>query len=393
MHVKVSQENLADAIQTAMPAVASRSTLPILGNLFVEAESAALRIAATNLEIGIVTHANAQTIETGAITLPAREFANYVNAMPPDVIELKLNPKTQTLSIKCANNDAQIKGVDASEFPVIPTAGNTADRAGIEPDILKSLIARSVFSAAQDDSRPVLTNVLAEFVKSNVRFVTADGFRLSVACAQLARAFDKNQNKLLPAAALKMLSKLLADQDEPVFFAFSANDSQVMFELAQTSLTCNLMDGNFPDFNQIVPKSHSLRVAVNTSELQNAIKAQSIFAKESSQTLRLDIYTETKTHGAYVLVSAQSAELGQGETKLDCTIQDWNAAPDDAEPCMSVAFNAKFLSEAVSACDSPQVALELVAPEAPGVVKPIGRDDFTHVIMPMHISNMQKPIR
>lgn len=384
MKLSVLQENLAHGISTVSRAVAARSTLPILGNILLQADGSRLILSATNLEIGIVTTVPAQIHAPGAITLPAKAFADYVSAMPPDKLDLELNPKTQSVKLQCGPHTANLKGITADEFPHIPTLNGSADRAAMEPDVLKELIARAAFSAAKDESRPVLTNAQAAFHKAQMQIVTVDGFRLSVACAQLARAFTTNLTQLLPVSALLEVARLLKDQEEQVFLAFQDNETKVVFELADTTLVCNLQAGNFPDFQQIMPKTHTTRVVLNAVELANALRAEGVFARDAMQIVRLHLKPETEKRGASVELSSASAEVGDGTTVLPAEI--------DGDG-MEIAFNAKFLREAAEACFTPQVALELTNPASPGIVKPVGRDDFTHVIMPMHVGSMNKPIR
>lgn len=375
MKVSVSQENLARGIAVVNRAVATRSTLPVLGHILLATDNGRLKLAATNLEIGITHWCGAQIKNEGAITVPARQLADYVNALPPDNVEMELNAKTQTLHLKCARYDANIKGVDASEFPIIPTLGEN-NKILIEPDTLKELIAQATFSAAQDDSRPVLTGVLAKFDKDAVTFASADGFRLSVRNAVLDSKLSAPVSVIIPAKALTDVARIMGDQDAPVELAITENRSQVLFHLANTDLVSQLIDGNFPDFNQIIPKSFTTRTIMNTNELQNAVKAASVFARESSNTIRLNISSGNDMGGGRVVITAQSAETGDNVGEIDATV--------DGDP-IEIAFNARFLADVLSVLNSPQVALETSSAASPGVVKPMGRDDFTHVIMPMHI--------
>lgn len=375
MKVSVPQDNLARGISIVSRAVATRSTLPVLGHILLATEGDRLKLAATNLEIGITHWSSARVGTEGAITVPARQLADYVNALPPDTVEMELNPKTQTLHLKCARYDANIKGVDASEFPIIPTIGDDS-KILIEPDTLKELIAQAIFSAAQDDSRPVLTGVLAKFDKDSVTFASADGFRLSVRSAVLGSKLAAPVNIIIPAKALADVSRIMGDQDAPVEIAITENRSQVLFHLANTDLVSQLIDGNFPDFNQIIPKSHTTRTVMNTNELQNAVKAASVFARESSNTVRLNVSSGSDMGGGRVVITAQSAETGDNVGEIDATVE--------GEP-IEIAFNARFLADVLGVLNSPQVALETIGAASPGVVKPVGREDFTHVIMPMHI--------
>ncbi|TAH53949.1 MAG: DNA polymerase III subunit beta [Chloroflexota bacterium] len=375
MKLSVLQENLARGISIVNRAVATRSTLPVLGNILLATEGGRLKLAATNLEIGITHWCGAQVQTEGAITVPARQLADYVNALPPDRVEMELNPKTQTLHLKCARYDANIKGVDASEFPIIPTIGEN-NKILVEPDTLKELIAQSTFSAAQDDSRPVLTGILAKFDKDAVTFASADGFRLSVRSAVLGTKLSAPVSVIIPAKALQDVARVIGDQEAPVEIAITENRSQVLFHLENTDIVSQLIDGNFPDFNQIVPKSYSTRTTMNTHELQNAVKAASVFAREASNIVRLNISSGNDMGGGRVVIAAQSAETGDNVGEIDATV--------DGEP-IEIAFNARFLADVLGVLNSPQVALETSTAASPGVVKAVGRDDFTHVIMPMHI--------
>lgn len=381
MKVSVPQENLARGISIVSRAVAARSTLPVLGHILLATEGERLKLAATNLEIGITHWSSAQVKTEGAITVPARQLADYVNALPPDAVEMELNPKTQTLHLKCARYDANIKGVDASEFPIIPTIGDNSvgganQKILIEPDALKAMIAQATFSAAQDDSRPVLTGVLAKFAQDTVMFASADGFRLSVCSAELSSKLAAPVEIIIPAKALADVARIMGDQDAPVEIAITENRSQVLFHLAHTDLVSQLIDGNFPDFNQIIPKSLTTRTVMNTNELQNAVKAASVFARESSNTVRLNISSGNDMGGGRVVVTAQSAETGDNVGEIDATVE--------GDP-IEIAFNARFLADVLGVINAPQVALETIGSASPGVVKPVGRGNFTHVIMPMHI--------
>ncbi len=375
MKVSVLQENLARGISVVSRAVATRSTLPVLGNILLATDGGRLKLAATNLELGITHWAGAQVQTEGAITVPARQLADYVNALPPDRVEMELNLKTQTLHLKCARYDANIKGVDASEFPIIPTIGDN-NKILIEPDTLKELIAQATFSAAQDDSRPVLTGILSKFDKDAVTFASADGFRLSVRSAVLGTKLSAPVSVIIPAKALIDVARVIGDQEAPVEIAITENRSQVLFHLESTDVVSQLIDGNFPDFNQIVPKSYATRTLMNTHELQNAVKAASVFAREASNIVRLNISSGNEMGGGKVVVAAQSAETGDNVGEIDATV--------DGDP-IEIAFNARFLADVLGVLNTPQVALETSTAAAPGVVKPVGRDDFTHVIMPMHI--------
>lgn len=375
MKVSCLQENLAKGLSIVSRAVASRSTLPVLGNVLLATDQGRLKIAATNLELAVTCWIGAKVDEEGSTTVPARVLSDFVNSLPPERIEMELNPRTQTLHLKCARYDANIKGIDAQEFPIIPTIGD-GKRIALEPETLREMIEQVTFAAATDESRPVLTGVAAKFDKDKVTFAAADGFRLSVRNAALPTPVDQIFNVIVPAKALQEVARVSGDQEEPIELAVTENRSQVLFKLTNIEIVSQLIDGTFPDFTRIIPESHSTRTVVKTSELQNAVKASSVFARESMNTIRLQITPANDLGGGKITITATSAESGDNVGDVDATVDGGS---------VEIAFNARYLADVLNVLRSAQVALETSSASSPGVFKIVGRDDFTHVIMPMHV--------
>jgi DNA polymerase-3 subunit beta len=369
------QENLAKGLSIVSRAVASRSTLPVLGNILLSAEQGRLKLAATNLELAVTCWIGAKVEAEGATTLPARVLSDFVNSLPPDRIEMDLNVKTQTMHLKCARYDANIKGIDAQEFPIIPTLGD-GKKVSLESDTLREMIEQTTFAAATDESRPVLTGVLVKFEKDQATFASADGFRLSVRYSPLSEAVDQPVSAIIPAKALQEVARVSGDQEDPIVIAVTENKSQVLFKLTNTEIVSQLIDGQFPDFTRIIPTSHQTRTTVTTSELQNAVKASSVFAREAMNTVRLQIAPANEMGGGKVTITATSAESGDNVGDIDATV--------DGEP-VEIAFNARYLADVLNILRAPQIALETASSASPGVFRIVGRDDFVHVIMPMHI--------
>jgi DNA polymerase-3 subunit beta len=375
MKVSCLQENLAKGLSIISRAVASRSTLPVLGNVLIATDQGRLKLAATNLELAVTCWIGAKVDEDGATTVPARVLSDFVNSLPPERIDMELNVRTQTLHLKCARYDANIKGIDATEFPIIPSIGD-GKRISLEPDTLREMIEQVTFSAATDESRPVLTGVVAKFEKDKVTFAAADGFRLSVRTATLSNPVDQPVNVIIPAKALQEVARVSGDQEDPIEMAVTENKSQVLFKLTNIEIVSQLIDGVFPDVTRIIPESHATRTVVNTAELHNAVKASSVFAREAMNTVRLQIAPANDMGGGKLTVTATSAESGDNVGDIDATI--------DGAP-IEIAFNARYLADVLNVLHVPQVAIETTSSASPGVFKAVGREDFTHVIMPMHI--------
>ncbi len=375
MKVSCLQENLARGLSIISRAVASRSTLPVLGNVLIATDQGRLKLAATNLELAVTCWIGAKVDEDGATTVPARILSDFVNSLPPERIDMELNVKTQTLHLKCARYDANIKGIDATEFPIIPTIGE-GKKISLEPETLREMIEQVTFSAATDESRPVLTGVVAKFEKDQVTFAAADGFRLSVRHATLSAPVDQPISVIVPAKALQEVGRVSGDQEDPIEMAVTENKSQVLFKLTNIEIVSQLIDGVFPDFTRIIPESHATRTVVNTAELQNAVKASAVFAREAMNTVRVQIAPAGEMGAGKMTMTATSAESGDNVGDIDATV--------DGEP-VEIAFNTRYLADVLNVLHSPQVAIETSGSSSPGVIKAVNRDDFTHVIMPMHL--------
>ncbi|MBK8617042.1 MAG: DNA polymerase III subunit beta [Anaerolineales bacterium] len=376
MKVTVLQENLARGLSVVSRAVSPRSTLPVLSNILIASDEGRLRLSATNLELGITCWIAARIDEEGSTTVPARTFADLVNTLPGDQVQLMLDVKTQSLHVKGGTSNNDIKCIDAQEFPPLPVPEmdgavqlNVAD--------FKEMIQQVAFAASTDEARPVLMGVLLHVEKDKVTMVAADGFRLSVRKAQLSQAVAHPINVIIPARALNELARVATDSEEPIYMVVPKNRGQVLFRVKDVEVVSQLIDGTFPDYQQIIPRNYKSRTLVSTASLLKACKQAEIFAREGSNVARFDIkQANGEMQPSEVEISATSEETGKNETIVEATVDGGSVL---------IAFNVKFLREALEVIKTPNVALETSAANAPGVVKPVGDDNFLHVIMPMHL--------
>ena len=379
MKISCLQENLAKGLATVGRAVATRSTLPVLSNILLESDEGRLRLAATNLEVGVNCWIGARVEEEGSTTVPARLLTEFVNSLPPGQIDIELTERTQTLNLKCARFEANIKGIDASEFPDVPTAESIGgqDSLHLEAEAFRRMIDQVVFAAATDESRPILTGVLAQFHQGGLTMAAADGFRLSVATADVGVDLDTAASVIIPARALSELSRISTAQEDPIELIITPQRNQILFHLDSTDVVSQLIEGNFPDYNQIVPKSHSTRTIVATSELLKAVKVAFLFARDAANIIRFNIVPGSELTPGQVVVTGTSAEFGDNVSEIDASIEG-----DEVE----VAFNAKYMIDALSVVGTAEIALETSTASSPGVIRPVDGDDFLCVVMPMHIT-------
>ncbi len=376
MKVTVLQENLARGLSVVSRAVSPRSTLPVLSNILIATDEGRLRLSATNLELGITCWIAARIDEEGSTTVPARTFGDLVNTLPGDQVQLSLDVKTQNLHVKGGSSNNDIKCIDAQEFPPLPTPEmegamqlNVAD--------FKEMIQQVAFAASTDESRPVLMGVLLHVEKEKLTMAAADGFRLSVRKAVLSNPAAHPLNVIIPARALNELARVAADGEEPIYMVVPKNRGQVLFRVKDVEVVSQLIDGTFPDYQQIIPRNYKSRTLVSTASLLKACKQAEIFAREGSNVARFDIkQSNGEMQPSEVEISATSEETGKNETIVEATVDGGSVL---------IAFNVKFLREALEVIKTPNVALETSAANAPGVVRPVGDDNFLHVIMPMHL--------
>jgi len=375
MKVSVLQENLAQGLNVVSRAVSARSTYPILANVLVSAEEGRLKLAATDREMGITCWIGAKIQEPGATTVPARTFSDLVTTFPNETIEMELAVRTQTLHLRAGRSNAEIKGIDAEEFPPMPEPDKSG---GVELGAgdFKEMIQQVVFAASRDDARPVLTGVLITVEGKIMTMAAADGFRLSVRKAELKSAADQPMRAIVPGRALNEVARIATDDKEQISMTLPPGRGQVIFRLKNAELRCQLVEGAFPEYQQIIPDGYKTRTVVSTEAFLKAAKQAEIFARESSHIARLDIKPgEGKAPGT-MEISAQSEETGSNDSKVDASVE--------GGPIL-IAFNVRFLREVLDVMKTPNVALETSAAAAPGVVRPMGDEDFLHVIMPMHL--------
>lgn len=376
MKVTVLQENLARGLGIVSKAVSPRSTLPVLANVLIASDEGRLRLSATNLEMGITCWIPARIDEEGSTTVPARTFSDLVATLPGDQVLLKLDTATQTLNVRGGTSTNDIKCIDAQEFPPLPVP-DFEGAVQINVGDFREMIHQVAFAASSDEARPVLMGVLVQVDGDKLTMAAADGFRLSVRKAVLSTPSPAPVSAIVPSQALKELARVATDGDEPIYMVMPKGRGQVVFRVKDVEVVSQLIDGTFPDYQQIIPRSYKSRTLVSTASLLKACKQAEIFAREGSNVARFNIKSaQGDMQPSEVEISATSEETGKNETIVEATVDGGG---------LLIAFNVKFLREALEVIRTPNVALETSAANAPGVVKPVGDDQFLHVIMPMHL--------
>jgi DNA polymerase-3 subunit beta len=373
--VKVTslQENLARGLQIAGRAVSTRGSLPILGNVLLRTENGRLKLTATNLEVGINVWVPAKVDDEGAITVPAKLFTDFVNSLPPGPAELSLNVRTKTVHLKSGPYEANFKGLDAEEFPTIPVAPDKPTTK-LAKSTLRRMIGEVAFVATTDDSRPVLTGVLTTFEGDKATMAAADPYRLSVRTAPLLSKVEGKIEVIIPARSLQEVQRIIDDSEDPVEIFITPNGSQVIFHTQEADLVSRVIEGQFPNYRQVIPTGKAAtRIIVQREELLQATRLASLFARDSANMLRFQVDPSAQPP---LVISATATEIGDNTAKVDATVDGQST---------TIAFNSRFISDALGSVTAPEIALELGGPLAPGVIKIVGDDSYLHVVMPLRI--------
>jgi DNA polymerase-3 subunit beta len=376
MKVSCLQENLARGLNIVSRAVAPRTaTLPVLTHVLIATDNGRLRISATNLELGVSCWIGARVDEEGAATVPARTFQDLVNLLTPGPIDLEAT-RTQSLRVRSGKTENTIKGMDHNEFPLIP-AFDPNGAVQVDPKALKQMITQVAFAASSDESRPAMTGVLTKLEGTTITMAATDGFRLSVRTGKLLSDVGEPRTILAPRNAVTDIQRILSDQDEPVSISLAPSHGQVLFHLKDIDVVAQLIDQKFPNYEFIIPKKHDTRVVVNTAEFIKACRVAGVFARESSDTVRLSFVPADNR----LVVAARSDETGENVVELDAAE---GGVQITGQP-LEIGFNVKFLIEVLGVVDKPQTVIEASTPRSAAVIRPLGDDDFLHVLMPINI--------
>lgn len=371
MKAVVLQEEFFRGLNVASRFVSSRAQLPVLSNILFSVKQGKLRLAATNLEMGVSYKIGAKVEEEGAVTVPAKLIVELVLNMPPG--QVSFEEKAGQVTISTPSSSATLSSIPASEFPAVPEETGK-ESFSLPGDVFRSIASQVVFSAATDEARPSLTGVLLLF-GDNLRAIATDGFRLSYKEIPLGkREFSlqkggKSPRILVSARAIDELSRILGEGEE-VLVSVAEKESQILFGREGLVLTGRLLGGDFPDFEKVIPKAGTHKAIVNKEEFARAIRAASVFAREAASVVRLGIEKDR------LLVSAESQQYGKDEVILE--------AKTEGETLVA-AFNYRYVLDFLGSIGGDEVSFETEGPTSPGVFKDTKDLSYKHLIMPVRI--------
>jgi DNA polymerase-3 subunit beta len=375
MKISCLQENLAKGLSVVGRAVGSRSTLPQASHVLLSSDEGRLKLVATNLEIAISCWIGAQVEEEGAVTVPARLLTDFVASLPNERIDMSLPARAKQLNLNCARNEASVSGMDAADFPPVPPVDD-GFRLKLDAKALRTAIEQVEFAAAADDTRPVLTGIHTLLEDSELTLAAADGFRLAVYKLALSEEVPEKVEVIVPARAMRELMRLLTEEEEPLELAFNAARSQVLFRMKSVEMVATLIQGTFPNYSQLIPASYASRALIDMRQFLQETRIAAIFARDGSGIVRIQLQPGEDVAPGKLIISARAEEIGEHRGEMDVKIEG---------EASKIAFNSKYLQDVLQVLDCSQVALETSTPSSPGVLRPVGVENYVHVVMPMFV--------
>lgn len=366
MKFTILQQDLLPPLQAVSRSVGVRSTLPVLDNILLSAEGKKLKIAATNLEIGVIRYINVDSEEAGEITVPARTLTELVSGLGQDKISIEA--KGEVLIVESGKLKASINGIAASEFPAIPLSSEK----GISfPKEVFLTSGQILFSAASDEGRPVLTGILVDVSGGKLDFVATDGFRLAHRRVDLPKDAPAFKS-LIPRRTFEEVLRIISEEEvDDVNISQSQNQNQAVFNLGSTIVSSRLIEGQFPAWSKIIPEKIVARALVDKEELLKAIKLAAIFAKNEANIVVL------ATQKGLLKLESHTKEVGSQENEITGEVEGEQ---------LQIAFNTKFILDALSNAPSSQVMIEFSGPLSAALIKPVGVEGLEYIVMPVRLS-------
>ena len=375
MEFKCVKSDLNNAIQIVEKAVAVRSTLPIIGNILIEASSKGLKLSSNDLEIGIELYMDAEIIEEGAILAPAKTLSSIVNKLSEGEVNFRVDNRNKTILITAGRSKFNIHGLATDDFPVVHKI-DKGTVITINAETLKEMVRQTIIAVSMDEVKQFLNGILLEKDKSELRFIATDGFRLAKKVTLLQN--DNNDDvvsAIIPSKALQEVNRILQQLDYQGDVTITLSREQVSFTFEKLYFVSRIIQGQFPDYKQVIPKESKSKVVISRKDLLESMERASIIASSSANIIKLEMVDDK------LLVTANTSRVGNVSELIDVIKEG-----DTIQP---IAFNVRLILDVIKNIDEDSIVIGLNSPLAPGVVTPKDNKDYTYVIMPIRTAEKQ----
>jgi DNA polymerase-3 subunit beta len=364
MELTVTQENLTRALSAVGRVASTKTQLPILGNILLRTDKNRLLVAATNLEIATTQYIGAKITKPGAITIPAKLMSEFISSLPKESVELKVI--NDNLHIKSGTYTSIINGFIADDFPELPTINESSSiQYSIKVDDFKQAVSQTVITASNDSTRPVLTGVYWHSHKGQLYLAATDGYRLS----ERRLVETKSEvSAIIPTQTLQEVLRNITEESSEIDILF--DETQVRFRINDTEIISRLIDGNFPDYRQLIPASSETTAVLNKNDFVRITKIAGLFARESGGSVTLTADKDSENLSIHSIASQLGENTSMANAKVTKTGQ--------------ITLNSRYLSEALSATDGEEVEFSFSGKIAPCIIKSTKPNaNYYHIIMPL----------
>ncbi|HTB49451.1 MAG TPA: DNA polymerase III subunit beta [Solirubrobacteraceae bacterium] len=368
MKLSLSTIELLTQLQATTRVASSRASIQALSGVMISAEGETPLLLATDMEIGLRVPLNGEIVNPGSAVLPARLFLEVVRSLPEDTVTLELRPREQDVELISGSAKFHLRTLRSEDFPQLPSS-DPASRMTLPAQAFVETATQVSTSASRDETRPVLTGVLISAGGQELTMVATDSYRLSVKHTTLDTALESTIEANVPARALQELARIAQSIEQPEL-TISLGQNQVVFEVGEIVLSSRLIDGQFPNYRQLLPESveHELRLA--SAEITDVVRRISLLAQKNAP-LRLSFSEGELT------VSAQTPDVGEASEMLP--------VPFSGEP-FEIGFNPEFLRDGLESVESEELVLKLISPLRPGLIESPDGGGFVYLIMPIRLN-------
>lgn len=360
IEVSLVLDKLKKALSGLERVVSGRSTLPILNNVLIRVEKDGVEISATDLEMGVKFFLGGKVEKEGVVTVPGKTLSSFVNNLHADTITFK--SKENILSLSAGDMKANINGMSADEFPVIPevVGGKVVE---IKVNDFKDLLSQVDFAASYEESRPILTGVYIVADDKGLTLAATDSYRLSEVKGK--EGLKENFSVVIPVRTLNEIKKVLGETEK---FELRVGENQIMVKTESVTVVSRIIEGDYPNYKQIIPENSATKVEMEVQDLIDTLKTASIFSIEESSSVKFNVTSEG------VEITSQSSQLGNFSSKINATVDGEGG---------EISFNAKYILDGLNSFTTPRCTFEFSGKGSPGVFKPSGVDNRLYVVMPL----------
>lgn len=364
MKIVCTKKNLSLGLATATRVIGSGNALPVLNNILFKTEGGRLRLSSTNLEMAINTWVGGKIEEGGEITTPAKLINDYVNNLLTD--KITITTEKQTLVLEGEKAKTHIKGLPAEEFPLIPEIKEEL-YTKVEGEQFKDIVSQVVFAAAFSETQPEISGIQFSFEGKTLTLAATDRYRLAEGQITLAQEVPSARQIIIPVRVVGELSRVVTSGSVEIYLT----EGQALFRTVDTELVTRLIEGQYPDYKQIIPKIFQTEATISRVEFVQSLKAASLFASENNN-IELDLSPQTKQ----IVIKSQSAQMGDSEIRLDATLVGQQN---------SIIFNFRYLLDCLNTLGDEQVLLKIIDAASPAEIAPVGRENYLYIVMPIKI--------